>query len=144
MNQFSSLSFEYKSKALLCIYSLGMLVLIPHTQLFSTPLKHQRSTRRSLHPSSLFIKSKSHSLTFSNSPCEVENNNDSDAALIQDLMAVLEMIRCGTEQPSTNNLIKPLVRKRRKLQHPIFRSATQLLQAGIRFQHGCLSKIILI
>ncbi|MFH4339004.1 selenocysteine synthase, partial [Acinetobacter baumannii] len=53
-----------------------------------TPLKHQRSTRRSLHPSSLFIKSKSHSLTFSNSPCEVEKNNDSDAALIQDLMAV--------------------------------------------------------
>ncbi|MHC3044910.1 selenocysteine synthase [Acinetobacter nosocomialis] len=118
MNQFSSLSFEYKSKALLCIYSLGMLVLIPHTQLFSTPLKHQRSTRRSLHPSSLFIKSKSHSLTFSNSPCEVENNNDSDAALIQDLMAVFGNDTLWNRATQHKQPYKTLGKKKKKASTP--------------------------
>lgn len=118
MNQFSSFSFEYKSKALLCIYSLGMLVLIPHTQLFSTSFKHQRSTRRSLHSSTLFIKSNSHSLSFSPSPCEAETNNDSDAALIQDLMAVFGNDTLWSRATQPKHPYKTLGKKKKKASTP--------------------------
>ena len=57
-------SFEYRSTALLCIYSLGMLVLIPHIQLFPTSLKHSRSTRRTLYSSVVTLKTKSQSVSF--------------------------------------------------------------------------------
>ncbi|MEO9280726.1 selenocysteine synthase [Acinetobacter sp. WA-87] len=118
MNQFSSFSFEYKSKALLCIYSLGMLVLIPHTQLFSTSFKHQRSTRRSLHSSIVFIKSNSHSLSFSPSPCEAETNNDSDAALIQDLMAVFGNDTLWSRATQPKHPYKTLGKKKKKASTP--------------------------
>ncbi len=118
MNQFSSFSFEYKSKALLCIYSLGMLVLIPHTQLFSTSFKHQRSTRRSLHSSTLFIKSNSHILSFSPSPCEAETNNDSDAALIQDLMAVFGNDTLWSRATQPKHPYKTLGKKKKKASTP--------------------------
>ncbi|MFX5627025.1 selenocysteine synthase [Acinetobacter baumannii] len=88
MNQFSSFSFEYRSTALLCIYSLGMLVLIPHIQLFPISLKHSLSTRRPLYSSVVTLKTKSQSVSFLRSPCEVETDHSSDTALIQDLMAV--------------------------------------------------------
>lgn len=129
MNQFSSFSFEYKSKALLCIYSLGMLVLIPHTQLFSTSFKHQRSTRRSLHSSTLFIKSNSHSLSFSPSPCEAETNNDSDAALIQDLMAVFGNDTLWSRATQPKHPYKTLGKKKKKASTPHI-SVSNLLTAS--------------
>ncbi|WP_336165800.1 selenocysteine synthase [Acinetobacter sp. 161(2023)] len=113
MNQFSS-SYEYKSTALLCIYSLGMLVLIPYTQLFSTYLKHQRSTRRSPHSSTLFVKTKRVSLPFSRSLCEVETNNDSDATLIQDLMAVFGNDTLWSRATQHKHPYKTLGKKKKK------------------------------
>lgn len=88
MNQFSPFSFQYRSAALVCIYSLGILALLPHTQFFYNSLKHQRSRRHS-YSSNQFSKSNRQSLLFSNSPCEIETNNGlPDVALIQELMAV--------------------------------------------------------
>ncbi|MBJ9740569.1 selenocysteine synthase [Acinetobacter oleivorans] len=86
MNQFSSFSFQYKSAALVCIYSLGVLALIPHTQFFYNTFKHQRS-RRYPYSSTRFTKVKRPSLSLS--PCEIEINDAlPDDALIQELMAV--------------------------------------------------------
>ncbi|URM40713.1 selenocysteine synthase [Acinetobacter sp. AS23] len=86
MNQFSSFSFQYKSAALVCIYSLGVLALIPHTQFFYNTFKHQRS-RRYPYSSTSFTKVKRQSLSLS--PCEIETNNAlPDDTLIQELMAV--------------------------------------------------------
>lgn len=86
MNQFSSFSFQYKSAALVCIYSLGVLALIPHTQFFYNTFKHQRS-RRYPYSSTSFTKVKRQSLSLS--PCEIETNDAlPDVALIQELMAV--------------------------------------------------------
>jgi len=86
MNQFSSFSFQYKSAALVCIYSLGVLALIPHTQFFYNTFKHQRS-RRYPYSSTSFNKLKRQSLSLS--PCEIETNDAlPDDALIQELMAV--------------------------------------------------------
>ncbi|WP_151823015.1 selenocysteine synthase [Acinetobacter oleivorans] len=86
MNQFSSFSFQYKSAALVCIYSLGVLALIPHTQFFYNTFKHQRS-RRYPYSSTSFTKLKRQSLSLS--PCEIETNNAlPDNTLIQELMAV--------------------------------------------------------
>lgn len=86
MNQFSSFSFQYKSAALVCIYSLGVLALIPHTQFFYNTFKHQRS-RRYPYSSTSFTKLKRQSLSLS--PCEIETNDAlSDVTLIQELMAV--------------------------------------------------------
>lgn len=86
MNQFSSFSFQYKSAALVCIYSLGVLALIPHTQFFYNAFKHQRS-RRYPYSSTSFTKVKRQSLSLS--PCEIETNDAlPDDALIQELMAV--------------------------------------------------------
>ncbi|NUG52376.1 selenocysteine synthase [Acinetobacter lactucae] len=86
MNQFSSFSFQNRSAIFICIYSLGVLALLPHSQFFYNSLKHQRS-RRSPYSSTSFTKVKRQSL--SRSPCEVEANNAlSDAGLIQELMAV--------------------------------------------------------
>ncbi|MBJ9420456.1 selenocysteine synthase [Acinetobacter oleivorans] len=88
MNQFSSFSFQYKSAALVCIYSLGVLALIPHTQFFYNTFKHQRS-RRYPYPysSTSFTKLKRQSLSLS--PCEIETNDAlPDVTLIQELMAV--------------------------------------------------------
>ncbi|MFJ1521079.1 selenocysteine synthase [Acinetobacter sp. ABJ_C1_1] len=129
MNQCSSFSFEYKSKALLCIYSLGMLVLIPHTQLFSTSFKHQRSTRRSLHSSTLFIRNNSHTLSFSPSPCEAETNNDSDAALIQDLMAVFGNDTLWSRATQPKHPYKTLGKKKKKASTPHI-SVSNLLTAS--------------
>ncbi|ADI92473.1 hypothetical protein [Acinetobacter oleivorans] len=86
MNQFSSFSFQYKSAALVCIYSLGVLALIPHTQFFYNTFKHQRS-RRYPYSSTRFTKVKRPSLSLS--PCEIETNDAlPDVTLIQELMAV--------------------------------------------------------
>lgn len=86
MNQFSSFSFQYKSAALVCIYSLGVLALIPHTQFFYNTFKHQRS-RRYPYSSTSFSKVKRQSLSLS--PCEIKTNDAlPDDALIQELMAV--------------------------------------------------------
>ncbi|MBO9530274.1 MAG: selenocysteine synthase [Acinetobacter oleivorans] len=86
MNQFSSFSFQYKSAALVCIYSLGVLALIPHTQFFYNTFKHQRS-RRYPYSSTSFNKLKRQSLSLS--PCEIETNDAlPDVTLIQELMAV--------------------------------------------------------
>ncbi|WP_267531219.1 selenocysteine synthase [Acinetobacter oleivorans] len=86
MNQFSSFSFQYKSAALVCIYSLGVLALIPHTQFFYNTFKHQRS-RRYPYSSTSFTKLKRQSLSLS--PCEIETNDAlPDVTLIQELMAV--------------------------------------------------------
>lgn len=86
MNQFSSFLFQYKSAALVCIYSLGVLALIPHTQFFYNTFKHQRS-RRYPYSSTSFTKVKRQSLSLS--PCEIETNGAlPDDALIQELMAV--------------------------------------------------------
>ncbi|CAI3148590.1 hypothetical protein MWMV2_MWMV2_02598 [Acinetobacter oleivorans] len=86
MNQFSPFSFQYKSAALVCIYSLGVLALIPHTQFFYNTFKHQRS-RRYPYSSTRFTKVKRPSLSLS--PCEIEINDAlPDDALIQELMAV--------------------------------------------------------
>ncbi|MEA1230884.1 selenocysteine synthase [Acinetobacter sp. IRS14] len=86
MNQFSSFSFQYKSAALVCIYSFGVLALIPHTQFFYNTFKHQRS-RRYPYSSTSFTKVKRQS--FSLSPCKIETNDAlPDVALIQELMAV--------------------------------------------------------
>lgn len=86
MNQFSPFSFQYKSAALVCIYSLGVLALIPHTQFFYNTFKHQRS-RRYPYSSTSFTKVKRQSLSLS--PCEIETNDAlPDVALIQELMAV--------------------------------------------------------
>ncbi|MFW6713335.1 selenocysteine synthase [Acinetobacter pittii] len=85
MNQFSS-PFQNKSTVFICIYSLGVLALLPHTQFFYNSLKHQRS-RRYPYSSRSFTKVKTQSL--SRSPCEVEANNAlADTGLIQELMAV--------------------------------------------------------
>jgi len=118
MNQFSSFSFKYKSKALLCIYSLGMLVLIPHTQLFSNSFKHPRSTRRSLHSSTLFIKTPRFSAFSDHSPCEAETNNDSDAALIQDLMAVFGNDTLWNRVSQHKDPYKTLGKKKKKASTP--------------------------
>lgn len=86
MNQFSPFSFQYKSAALVCIYSLGVLALIPHTQFFYNTFKHQRS-RRYPYSSTRFTKVKRQSLSLS--PCEIETNDAlPNVALIQELMAV--------------------------------------------------------
>lgn len=86
MNQFSPFSFQYKSAALVCIYSLGVLALIPYTQFFYNTFKHQRS-RRYPYSSTSFTKVKRQSLSLS--PCEIETNDAlPDVALIQELMAV--------------------------------------------------------
>ncbi|MFV5585476.1 selenocysteine synthase [Acinetobacter oleivorans] len=86
MNQFSPFSFQYKSAALVCIYSLGVLALIPHTQFFYNTFKHQRS-RRYPYSSTSFNKLKRQSLSLS--PCEIETNDAlPDVTLIQELMAV--------------------------------------------------------
>lgn len=86
MNQFAPFSFQYKSAALVCIYSLGVLALIPHTQFFYNTFKHQRS-RRYPYSSTSFTKVKRQSLSLS--PCEIETNDAlPDVVLIQELMAV--------------------------------------------------------
>ncbi|WP_368678147.1 selenocysteine synthase [Acinetobacter lactucae] len=86
MNQFSSFSFQNRSAIFICIYSLGVLALLPHTQFFYHSLKHKRS-RRYPYSSTSFAQVKRQS--FSHSPCEVEPNNTlSDASFIQELMAV--------------------------------------------------------
>jgi len=86
MNQFSPFSFQYRSAALVCIYSLGVLALIPHTQFFYNTFKHQRS-RRYPYSSTSFTKVKRQSLSLS--PCEIETNDAlPDVSLIQELMAV--------------------------------------------------------
>lgn len=86
MNQFSSSPFQNKSAVFICIYSLGLLALLPHSQFFYHSLKYKRS-RRYPYSSTSFAQVKRQSLSLS--PCEVETNNTlSDAALIQELMAV--------------------------------------------------------
>ncbi|ARD30360.1 selenocysteine synthase [Acinetobacter lactucae] len=86
MNQFSSFSFQNRSAIFFCIYSLGVLALLPHSHFFYHSLKHKRS-RRYPYSSTSFVQVKRQS--FSYSPCEVEPNNTlSDANLIQELMAV--------------------------------------------------------
>lgn len=86
MNQFSSFSFQNRSAIFICIYSLGVLALLPHSHFFYHSLKHKRS-RRYPYSSTSFAQVKRQS--FSYSPCEVEPNNTlSDATLIQELMAV--------------------------------------------------------
>ncbi|WP_447508136.1 selenocysteine synthase [Acinetobacter lactucae] len=86
MNQFSSFSFQNRSAIFICIYSLGVLALLPHTQFFYHSLKHKRSWRYP-YSSTSFAQVKRQS--FSYSPCEVAPNNTlSDATLIQELMAV--------------------------------------------------------
>ncbi|KQE93367.1 hypothetical protein [Acinetobacter lactucae] len=86
MNQFSSFSFQNRSAIFICIYSLGVLTLLPHSQFFYHSLKHKRSQRYP-YSSTSFAQVKRQS--FSYSPCEVEPNNTlSDANLIQELMAV--------------------------------------------------------
>ncbi|MCG6037582.1 selenocysteine synthase [Acinetobacter baumannii] len=86
MNQFSSFSFQNRSVIFICIYSLGVLTLIPHTQFFYNTFKHQRS-RRYPYSSTSFTKVKRQSLSLS--PCEIETNDAlPDVALIQELMAV--------------------------------------------------------
>lgn len=88
MNQFSSFSFHYRSTVLVCIYSLGVLALLPHTQFFYNSLKHQRSRRHS-YSSNQLSKANRLSLPFALSPCEIETNNGlPDVALIQELMTV--------------------------------------------------------
>lgn len=85
MNQFSS-PFQNKSTVFICIYSLGLLALLPHSQFFYHSLKYKRSQRYP-YSSTSFTKVKRQSLSLS--PCEVETNNTlSDAGLIQELMAV--------------------------------------------------------
>lgn len=86
MNQFSSFSFQNRSAIFICIYSLGVLALLPYSQFFYHSLKHKRS-RRYPYSSTSFAQVKQQSLSLS--PCEVEPNNTlSDANLIQELMAV--------------------------------------------------------
>ncbi|MBN6494437.1 selenocysteine synthase [Acinetobacter pittii] len=86
MNQFSSFSFQNRSAIFICIYSLGVLALLPHSQFFYHSLKYKRS-RRYPYSSTSFTQVKRQLL--SHSPCEVEANNAlSDAGLIQELMAV--------------------------------------------------------
>lgn len=86
MNQFSSFSFQNRSVIFICIYSLGVLALIPHTQFFYNTFKPQRS-RRYPYSSTSFTKVKRQSLSLS--PCEIETNGAlPDDALIQELMAV--------------------------------------------------------
>lgn len=88
MNQFSSFSFHYRSTVLVCIYSLGVLALLPHTQFFYSSIKHQCSRRHS-YSSNQLSKANRQSLPFALSPCEIETNNAlPDVALIQELMAV--------------------------------------------------------
>ena len=55
MNQFSS-PFQNKSTVFICIYSLGVLALLPHTHFYNS-LKHQRS-RRYPYSSTSFAKVK--------------------------------------------------------------------------------------
>jgi hypothetical protein len=86
MNQFSSFSFQNRSAIFICIYSLGVLALLPHSQFFYHSLKHKRS-RRYPYSSTSFAQVKKQSLSLF--PCEVEPNNTlSDANLIQELMVV--------------------------------------------------------
>ncbi len=92
----SILSFEYKSKALLCIYSLGMLFLIRNFSLLLSSIHALQDTFFY----AIYQNSKILSFFY---PCEVETNNDSDAALIQDLY--LEMIRYGIVQANISILI---------------------------------------
>lgn len=86
MNQFSSFSFQNRSAIFICIYSLGVLALLPHSQFFYHSLKYKRSRRYS-YSSTSFAQVKRQSIL--HSPCEVEPNNSlSDGPLIQELMAV--------------------------------------------------------
>ncbi|MFH4324974.1 selenocysteine synthase, partial [Acinetobacter baumannii] len=56
--------------------------------------------------------------TFSNSPCEVENNNDSDAALIQDLMAVFGNDTLWNRATQHKQPYKTLGKKKKKASTP--------------------------
>lgn len=103
MNQFSPFSFHSRSTVLVCIYSLGVLALLPHSQFLNTSFKHQRSRRHS-YSSNQLSKAKRLSLPFARSPCEIEKNNAlPDVALIQELMAVFGndtlWKRAQSEQP---------------------------------------------
>lgn len=112
MNQFSSFSFQYKSAALVCIYSLGVLALIPHTQFFYNTFKHQRS-RRYPYSSTSFTKVKRQSLSLS--PCEIETNNAlPDVALIQELMAVFGNDTLWTRATQPEQTYKAFGKKKKK------------------------------
>ncbi|MFW1806345.1 selenocysteine synthase, partial [Acinetobacter baumannii] len=84
-----------------------MLVLIPHTQILSTSLKHSRSTRRTLYSSVVTIKTKSQSVSFLHSQCEVEPSHSSYTALIQDLMDVFGHDTLCTREAQRKHPYKP-------------------------------------
>lgn len=112
MNQFSPFSFQYRSAALVCIYSLGVLALIPHTQFFYNTFKHQRS-RRYPYSSTSFTKVKRQSLSLS--PCEIETNNAlPDVALIQELMAVFGNDTLWTRATQPEPTYKAFGKKKKK------------------------------
>lgn len=114
MNQFSSFSFHYRSTVLVCIYSLGVLALLPHTQFFYSSIKHQRSRRLS-YSSNQLSKANRLSLPFSISPCEIETNNASpDIALIQELMAVFGSDTLWKRATQPEQPYKALGKKKKK------------------------------
>lgn len=126
MNQFSS-PFQNKSTVFICIYSLGLLALLPHTQFFYNSLKHQRS-RRYPYSSTNFAKVKRQSL--SRSPCEVEANNAlADAGLIQELMAVFGNDTLWKRATQPEQTYKAFGKKKKKTSSAQI-SATNLLSAS--------------
>ncbi|KIE85327.1 hypothetical protein [Acinetobacter pittii] len=122
MNQFSS-PFQNKSTVFICIYSLGVLALLPHnTHFFYNSLKHQRS-RRYPYSSTSFAK-------LSRSPCEVEANNTlSDAVLIQELMAVFGNDTLWKRATQPEQTYKAFGKKKKKTSSAQI-SATNLLSAS--------------
>ncbi|MCU4444220.1 selenocysteine synthase [Acinetobacter pittii] len=126
MNQFSS-PFQNKSTVFICIYSLGLLALLPHTQFFYNSLKHQRSRRYS-YSSTSFAKVKKQPL--SRSPCEVEANNTlSDAVLIQELMAVFGNDTLWKRASQPEQTYKAFGKKKKKISSAQI-SATNPLSAS--------------
>jgi len=116
MNQFSSFSFQNRSAIFICIYSLGVLALLPHSQFFYHSLKHKRS-RRYPYSSISFTQVKRQS--FSHSPCEVEPNNSlSEAPLIQELMAVFRNDTLWKRATQPEQTYKALGKRKKKNSSP--------------------------
>ena len=114
MNQLSSFPFQNRSTFFICIYSLGVLALLPHTQFFYSSIKHQRSRRHSYSLNQL-SKAKRLSLPFALSPCEIETNNAlPDIALIQELMAVFGNDTLWKRATQPEHPYKALGKKKKK------------------------------
>lgn len=112
MNQFSSFPFQNRSTFFICIYSLGVLALLTHTQFFYNSSKHQRS-RRYPYSSTSFTKVKRQSL--SRSPCELETSDAlSDDALIQELIAVFGNDTLWKRATQPKHPYKALGKKKKK------------------------------